>query len=389
MGGKSSQRGGRKRGFASKKTIRHSLPPTISDAESTSSGDVSDDADYDEQTDDADDESEESEEPEVEFPSHLASLRGGTGPPDNTHSLYHLPEPDTWTGFPDSDQESFPDWLNDEELRKTLFDSDDDDQVYERVNEVSDSDNDDDEDVERAEAAFYEAQLQDEFNSPWASHFANQIDGMSAYGFGDGDSSEEINVFAFSGSDDLNDSQARRVHFEEHQSPALEKAMAVLADSPTISRSLLPAALQYGEANATTDHDDKDENQEDDYDCMSLLCDCHYMLTCKQPMRLWNWQHPHKSYDQSRLVRRLMWRVPLRRLLEDLLVKRVQFEAPLRMTETKSLPCWIRPARNYSSLIRIYLVASLLVASGPQFLAVRALASQRLSLAKAIRHKLL
>lgn len=263
-----SRRGAHRQPFASKKTLKHTQPPSISDAESSSGGDDSDDLNFDDQTDDADDESEEIEEPEVDFPSHFAALRGGTGSLDDDQQPFdHVSEPDTWTGFPDTVDQNYPDWLDDEEIKKTLFDSDDD-QVYEKVNEVSDSDNEEDEEaLERAEAAFYESQLQDEFNNPWASHFANQIDGMSAYGFGDEDTDEGSNVFAFSGSDDLNDSQARRVHFEERPSPALEKAMAVLADSPTISRSLLPAALQYGDDTVAHDDDDNDENQ-DDYDCM-------------------------------------------------------------------------------------------------------------------------
>lgn len=265
VGGNASNTGSRRQKFASKKTIRHVPPPSISDGESTSSGDVSEDPDFEDHTDDADDESEDMEDPGVDFPSHLASLRGGAGLPDIQQSFDHVSEPDTWTGFPDSDN-NYPNWLDDEEIKKTIFDSDDD-QVYEKVNEVSDSDNDDEEALERAEAEFIEGQLQDEFNNPWASHFANQIDGMSAYGFGSEDSDEESNVFAFSGSDDLNDSQARRVHFEERQSPNLEKAMAVLADSPTISRSLLPAALQYGHEDGLTDNDD-DQNKDEDYDCM-------------------------------------------------------------------------------------------------------------------------
>lgn len=270
LGATSSNKGNGRQKFASKKTIRPRPPPSISDAESTSSGDISDDPDFEDQTDDADDESEEIEDPGVDFPSHLVSLRGAAGLPDTQQSFDNVSEPDTWTGFPDSDQ-NYPTWLDDEEIKKTIFDSDDD-QVYEKVNEVSDSDNDDEEALERAEAEFIEAQLQDEFNNPWASHFANQIDGMSAYGFGSDDSDEESNVFAFSGSDDLNDSQARRVHFEERSSPDLEKAMAVLADSPTISRSLLPAALQYGHDEGHAQHDD-DDLKEDDYDCMFVVND--------------------------------------------------------------------------------------------------------------------
>lgn len=265
VGRPTSSRGGHRQAFASKKTIRPTQPPSGSDAASTSSGDDSDDLNFDDETEDADDESEELEDPDVDFPSHLASLRGGAGSTHAVESFDQISEPETWTGFPDS-VHNFPEWLDDEEIKKTLFDSDDD-QVYEKVNEVSDSDNDEDEEaLERAETAFLESQLQDEFSNPWASHFANQIDGMSAYGFGD-DSDEGSNVFAFSGSDDLNEPQARRVHFEEPPSPALEKAMAVLADSPTISRSLLPAALQYGD-DIIADDDaagDDDEN-EDDYD---------------------------------------------------------------------------------------------------------------------------
>jgi len=244
---------------------RKQRPPSFSEAESTTSGGESgEESDIDEESEEADDES---EDPEADALSHFATLRGGAGPNSLNQESVELPELGEWAGFPDMPDAKDP-YVLDKEIEKTLFDSDDD-LVYERVNEVSDSENEDDEDVERAEAQLLAA----EFNDDMTSHFANQIDGMSAYGFGD-DSEEEGSVFfPFSSSDEANEAHDRRVRFEEQLSiyeqreVGVPHAFAAFGHSPTMTRALLPSALPDKNGD---DHGrlQEAEPSEDDYDCM-------------------------------------------------------------------------------------------------------------------------
>jgi len=237
--------------------------PSFSEAESTSSGGESDgESGVDEESEEADDES---EDPEAVALPHFATLRGGAGPTPLNQESVGLPELGEWAGFPDlSDAEDV--LVLGTDFETTLFDSDDD-HVYEGVNEVSDSEHDNDEAINRAE----EELLAAEFGDDMTSHFANQIDGMSAYGFGDDSDGEGSVFFPFSSSDEANEGHGRRVRFEEQmsileqQEVGVPHAFAVLGHSPTMTRALLPSALP----DRNSDEGKRDaEPSDDDYDCM-------------------------------------------------------------------------------------------------------------------------
>lgn len=220
----------------------------------------SEESEADEESDEADDESEDAE---VDAPSRFTPFRTEAGP-------FLLPtEVDNgeWAGFPEADLPELPSggggMFDVQDFEKSLFESDDD-QVYERVNEVSDSDSEDDEAIQRAETEALTA----EFAEDLTSHFANQIDGMSAYGFGSDSEEGGSILMPFSSGDEANASQHRRVHFEEQDPVGIASAFAALADSPTMTRALLPSALP--------DDDDVVDNdaaaKEDDYDSMCSRC---------------------------------------------------------------------------------------------------------------------
>jgi len=281
---KLGQKTGAKKTLSStKKPTRKRKTTSISDVESTTSEEISE-SDLDEESEQADDESDELEEPEVLAPSHHTSLRGGPGPqydqePDN------LSEAGEWEGFPEPDlnDDVNVELVVDEEFERKLFDSDDD-LVYERVNEVSDSEPEhDDATLEQAETKALEAEFADDL----MSHFANQIDGMSAYGFGD-DSDDASILLPFSSDDEGYDFQDRHVHFQEQHPVGVTNAFSMLADSPTMTRALLPSAIPNVLGEAGPSQQSADDVEDDDYDCMcfakrSLLT---AMLTCKQPMLL-------------------------------------------------------------------------------------------------------
>lgn len=261
FGGKSGTKNGAKKATTIPKSTKKRKASSMSDVESTTSGGVSAEEaeeDLEEESDDADDES---EDPEVPAPSHYTSLRGGAGPYQYDQEPDNLSEAGEWAGFPEPESADVNvDLVVDEDFERRLFDSDDD-LVYERVNEVSDSDNDDDEAIERAETELLAA----EFDDGLTSHFANQIDGMSAYGFGDDSEEEGSMVFPFSSGDEANEAHDRHVHFEEHP-VGVAHAFAALGDSPTMTRALLPSALPDTYDDAA--QEEADEAEDHDYDCM-------------------------------------------------------------------------------------------------------------------------
>ncbi|KAK4939680.1 hypothetical protein LTR10_020070 [Elasticomyces elasticus] len=115
---------------------------------------------------------------------------------------------------------------------------DDNDEVYQAVDEISDSEDDvDDRHVEEQELL---AMMSEEANSD-ADFLLNQIDGLSAYGFGD-DSDASIQRYPSSqGSDTGFDAGLERhVHFAVDADPSIFLRMS---ESPTITRALLPSAL--------------------------------------------------------------------------------------------------------------------------------------------------
>lgn len=147
---------------------------------------------------------------------------------------------------------------------KVFADSDDDnDDLYQAVDDISDSDGDFEN--ERLQEQELLAMLSEEDNSE-ADDLLNQIDGLSAYGFGD-DSDASIHRLASSqGSDSANETVTeRRVHFAvegDHSSIFMR-----LSESPTITRALLPSALPD---NGLSPHVDKRMLGDELEDCMFL-----------------------------------------------------------------------------------------------------------------------
>jgi len=137
--------------------------------------------------------------------------------------------------------------LSPEENRKRFEDKifaesdDDNDDIYQAVDDISDSDDADDEDIERLEEQQLLALLsEDENDGP--EFYLNQIDGLSAYGFGD-DSDASVQPFLSSqGSDSATETGTeKRVRFA-----GLDRDHSIflrLSQSPTITRALLPSAL--------------------------------------------------------------------------------------------------------------------------------------------------
>lgn len=273
IGGKIRNKNGVRKTTTVKSNNRKKRNSSLSDAASTTSGAESEsESDIDEESEEADDES---DEPEADALSYAAEVPRGAGPSLLNQNFVPHPEPGEWAGFPDMSDDQDP-YVVDRSIEKAIFESDDD-MVYERVNEVSDSEFGDDQAVLQAQEDFT-AELQGgelsatEYGEDMTSHFANQIDGMSAYGFGDGSDDEESTFLPFSSGDET-EAHPRHVRFEEQmnffeqQEVGVPHAFAVLGHSPTMTRALLPSALT--DENGDDDDDEKqaDEPTEDDYDC--------------------------------------------------------------------------------------------------------------------------
>lgn len=155
---------------------------------------------------------------------------------------------------------------------KVFADSDEDnDDVYQAVDDISDSDGDYDND--RLEEQELLAMLSEEDNSE-ADDLLNQIDGLSAYGFGD-DSDASIHRLASSqGSDSGNEAVTeRRVHFAMEGDRSMFTGMS---ESPTITRALLPSALPDS---GLSPHVDKRMLADELEDCMFLLIRRNCVMT--------------------------------------------------------------------------------------------------------------
>lgn len=115
---------------------------------------------------------------------------------------------------------------------------DDNDDGYEAVDEISDSEDElNDRRIEEQELL---AMLSEEDNSD-ADFLLNQIDGLSAYGFGDESDASIYRYPSSQGSDSGMDAgPERRVHFAVEGDPSLFLSMS---QSPTMTRALLPSAL--------------------------------------------------------------------------------------------------------------------------------------------------
>jgi hypothetical protein len=122
--------------------------------------------------------------------------------------------------------------------QKIFAESDDDNDVYQAVDEISDSDDDNlnNDFIEQQDffAMFPDAQLSD-------TDFVNQIDGMTDCGFGnESDSSFNHGPSSPEDTKDVDATPVRHVHFAAEAAPSSSLRMSA---SPTITRALLPSAL--------------------------------------------------------------------------------------------------------------------------------------------------
>lgn len=245
-----------------------------STASDTASGDLDGE-------DASDEESEDDEEPVVIAPSRktpfveagrtfaegtfdTASLAGSVGSMFGDYEDYydHKEDPNL---SPDENVKRFED-----RVLANSDDDDDDDEVYRAVDDISDSDDD----VEQYEEQQLLASMTDD-EVPDEEFYLNQIDGLSAYGFGDESDATVPFPPSSRGSDTgaVNDPIIERhVRFDMDSAQAFHLQ---LSSSPTISRALLPSALPEhgkvfgGPASLAAELYDE-STSEDNYDCMYL-----------------------------------------------------------------------------------------------------------------------
>lgn len=232
------------------KRKRIEISSSEGDDSSTLGSDTADDA-SDEDSDEADEEDDEEEDddlPAVMAPSRSRNLNGAGRKIHSTlgDSVSIAGSMDSMFGDFDGYYEEDDDpRLSPEENRKrfesqVFAESDDDnDELYQAVDEISDSEDGlDDHRIEEQELL---AMLSEEDNSD-ADFLLNQIDGLSAYGFGGDDSDGSIHRFPSSqGSDSANEAgNDRHVHFAVENDRSMFLRMS---ESPTITRALLPSAL--------------------------------------------------------------------------------------------------------------------------------------------------
>ena len=251
------------------------------DSSSTAGSDTAEDA-SDEDSDEADDEE---ELPAVTAPSRSRSMNGAgrkfqddnVSIPGSIDSMFG-----EYEDYYDDDDDDDPD-VSPEENRKrfenrVFAESDDEnDDVYQAVDDISESDEDLDE--RRIEDQELLAMLSEEDNSD-ADFLLNQIDGLSAYGFGD-ESDASIHHFPSSQASDsaTEAGPERRVHF------AIEGERSLFlrtSESPTITRALLPSALP--ESNFSN-HRRSGDLADDLDDCtLHLICPFSLMTNTVQPI---------------------------------------------------------------------------------------------------------
>ncbi|KIW53119.1 hypothetical protein PV05_08715 [Exophiala xenobiotica] len=223
-----------------KRTVSTSSESSLTDL-GTETGDEASDEESEEE--DAD---EEDDLPAVSAPSRSRILNG-TGrkfPYFDRDDVSVAPSVDSMFGDYENyyDEDDDP-TLSPEENRKRFenqifADSDEEIDAYQAVDEISDSD--DGLDEGRIAEQELLAMLSEEANSD-ADLLLNQIDGLSAYGFGDDSDANSIQRYPSSQSEGGIDAGVERhVHFAVDSDPSLFLRMS---ESPTITRALLPSAL--------------------------------------------------------------------------------------------------------------------------------------------------
>ncbi|KIX03011.1 uncharacterized protein Z518_06561 [Rhinocladiella mackenziei CBS 650.93] len=212
---------------------------------STAGSETADDA-SDEDSDESDDDDDE-DLPAVTTPSRSRSLNGAGPKPQSTprDNVSIAGSLDSMFGeyedyYEDDEDPNFSPEENRKRFESKVFAESDNenDDIYQAVDDISDFDDDlDDNRIEEHELL---AMLSEEDHSD-ADFLLNQIDGLSAYGFGD---ESDVSIHRFPSSQ-ASDSTAetgpeRRVHFAVEGDRSLYMRMS---ESPTITRALLPSAL--------------------------------------------------------------------------------------------------------------------------------------------------
>jgi hypothetical protein len=223
------------------KRKRAATPASVDTSSSFGGFDSADDASDEDSEEDADNED---DLPAVKAPPRSGRMNGAGRKLQNKPDNVSVAGSDSMFGdFDDYYEDDEDPNVSPEENRKrfeqkVFADSDEDDNdVYEAVDDISDSD--DDLDEHRIQQQELLVMLPEEELSD--TDFLNQIDGLSAYGFGD-DSEGSIYRFPSSQSgDSATEAVAeRRVHFAADTDPTIFMRMS---ESPTITRALLPSAL--------------------------------------------------------------------------------------------------------------------------------------------------
>ena len=252
-----------------KKRNKKAAPASITEDESTSSGDEADGESDDEDA---------AEEPAVVAPSRAPKARKAgryklsrSDDDDNVSeaSMFDVAEIDDFGDYQKAKNRFKSPEMDDKEFVEQLFAGEDDDDIYQGVEEISDSDIDP-ERIEQADQRAFEESINalsafEDVDSAW--ELQNHIDGMSAYGFGASDTEGTVQYFPSSqSSDEGQEPHKRRVRFED-AFPESRPALLALSDSPTMTRALLPSALP--DTSLTEDLIAASESE--DTDCMFVL----------------------------------------------------------------------------------------------------------------------
>jgi hypothetical protein len=330
-------RGSKKLNFAQRaKTGRKAASPVSSESSDDFEGDdASDEQSESEESDDEDDL------PIAQAPSRQF-LNGGTGRQSFYEKLPRAVSVESMFGDNLLVEDQADDLQTLDDMRKfeeTLFANASDDELYGAVDDISESD-------EEAVVQHEEQQLLAELSEDELEEvdLLNQIDGMSAYGFGD-----ESDVAPYAASSHGSESASemmptRHVRFDMEHAHAFPSS---LAESPTFSRALLPSAMPDDRHLLGTDVPVKPEedleSRADSYDCMYRIFHKRLKLTPPQLMSLMMICRPRlclpkmtrKSHRSQLLQRR-------RRAAKS----KVLHAASSMTKEPRPPACWTRLARS-------------------------------------------
>jgi hypothetical protein len=227
------------------KKRRKAAPPSSESSDDFDAEDASDEQSEDDDEDDDD-------LPAVHAPSHLDAI-GETGlfydPVERAGSV------ESMFGEHDLDYEAM------KKFEEDFFGAVSDDDAYAAVEDISDSDEDA---INQHEEQQLIAHLSED-DGIEELDLLNQIDGMSAYGFGDDSDATAQYPPSSQGSDSADEvGPTRHVHFNVDPARAFNASMS---ESPTFSRALLPSALPDSVSGVATIEAAADS--ETDYDSMS------------------------------------------------------------------------------------------------------------------------